>query len=132
MLTRRELVKLGLLGGGYAVLASGSGLRRVFADDELPASPQLQPFQVSLPVPPEPKEVVGGFTSTDCSDFTGSGTRFFQIVEEERSVQIHPALPATPIWGLSRRQHQQRLELRSRPHLQGEDERGRRSGPHDE
>jgi len=99
MLTRRELVKLGLLGGGYTVLASGSGLRRVFADDELPASPQLQPFQVSLPVPPEPKEVVGGFTSTDCSDFTGSGTRFFQIVEEERSVQIHPALPATPIWG---------------------------------
>jgi FtsP/CotA-like multicopper oxidase with cupredoxin domain len=99
MLTRRELLKLGLLSGGYTVLTSGSGLRRVFADDELPASPRLTPFQVALPFPPEPKDVVGGFTSTDCSDFTGSGTRFFKILEEERSVQVHPALPPTPIWG---------------------------------
>ena len=92
MLTRRELVKLGLLGGGYTVLASGSGLRRVFADDELPASPQLEPFQVSLPVPPEPVEAT--LPSPDCA-----ASRSFHIVEEERSVQIHPALPATPIWG---------------------------------
>ena len=92
MLTRRELVKLGLLGGGYTVLASGSGLRRVFADDELPASPQLEPFQVSLPVPPEPGEAT--LSSPDCA-----ASRSFHIVEEERSVQIHPALPATPIWG---------------------------------
>src|SRR5947208_2288190 len=92
MLTRRELVKLGLLGGGYTVLASGSGLRRVFADDELPASPQLEPFQVSLPVPPEPGEAT--LPSPDCA-----ASRSFHIVEEERSVQIHPALPATPIWG---------------------------------
>src|SRR5437016_2048726 len=92
MLTRRELVKLGLLSGGYAVLASGSGLRRVFADNELPASPQLEPFQVSLPGPPEPGEAT--ISSPDCT-----ASRSFHIVEEERFVQIHPALPATPIWG---------------------------------
>ena len=105
MLTRRELVKLGLLSGGYTVLASGSGLRRVFADDELPASPQLEEFQIKLPLPPEPNPLTGGQAALDppldpdCQRFIGPGTKFFQIFEEERSVQVHPALSPTPIWG---------------------------------
>src|SRR5712691_3042961 len=102
MLTRRELVKLGLLSGGYTVLASGSGLRRVFADDELPASPDLEPFQMKLPLPPEPNPLTAALApplDPDCQRFIGPGTKFFQIFEEERSVQVHPALSPTPIWG---------------------------------
>src|SRR2546426_7417483 len=100
MLTRRELVKLGLLSGGYAVLASGSGLRRVFADDvNLPASPQLTAFSDLLPIPAEPQEVEP-FSSPGCQDFIVKGTRFFEIHEEERTVQVHSELGRkTSIWG---------------------------------
>src|SRR2546422_10902725 len=92
MLTRRELVKLGLLSGGYAVLASGSGLRRVFADDvNLPASPQLTAFSDLLPIPAEPQEVEP-FSSPGCQDFIVKGTRFFELHEEERTVQVHSEL----------------------------------------
>ena len=101
MLTRRELVKLGLLGGGYTVLASGSGLRRVFADDvNLPPSPQLTAFSDPLPIPAEPQEVEP-FSSPGCQDFIVKGTtRFFEIHEEERTVQVHSELGRkTSIWG---------------------------------
>ena len=93
MLTRREILKMGLITGGSTVFASGSRLRRVFADNQLPASPRLEPFKMKLPLPPEPTDK-GPFSSSDCN-----ASRFFEIVEEERRVQIHPDLPPTPIWG---------------------------------
>src|SRR3989442_1253550 len=102
MLTRRELLKLGLLTGGYTILGSGSGLRRVSADDvRLPASPRLTQFSDlnPLPIPAEPHEVKP-FDSPGCQKFIGQGTRFFEIHEEERTVQVHPELgQVTSIWG---------------------------------
>ncbi len=108
MLTRRELLKLGLLGGGYTALASGSGLRGVFADDELPASPKLSTDRsYPLPLPPPPPEVPA-FLSSDCGPdggigtntkfFIGANTRFFKLVEEEASVSLHPDLLDTVVW----------------------------------
>ena len=103
MLTRRELLKLGLLSGGYTVLASGSGLRRVFADDvNLPASPSLTPFVDRLPLPGPPpalpfqgdSQLLGGSPT----GFTSSNTKFFKLVEEEVFVKLHQNLPATKVW----------------------------------
>src|SRR2546425_12998869 len=54
MLTRRQMLKAGLAGGGYALLGTGYVLlgpgrgRRVFAD-QLPASPPTTPFLEELP-----------------------------------------------------------------------------------
>ena len=102
MLTRRDLLKLGLLSGGYTILAPGSRPLRVFADDaHLPASPRLTAFLDlnPLPIPPEPHEVPR-FASPGWKDFIGTRTRFFEIHEEERLVQVHPELRRkTSIWG---------------------------------
>src|SRR2546422_10897221 len=99
MLTRRQLVKLGLLTGGYTFLSSGSRPRKVYADDQLPPSPTLRPFVVPLPVPPSPPEVPA-FLDPDCDvgGFIGPATRFFRLVEEEAFVSLHPDLPATTVW----------------------------------
>src|SRR6266850_2025943 len=99
MLTRRQLLQLGVLSGGYTLLNSGSGVRRVFASDDLPASPALTPFVTRLPIPPEPPEVPA-FLDSDCDagGFIGGSTRFFRIVEEEAFVSLHPDLPATNVW----------------------------------
>src|SRR5712692_2813367 len=99
MLTRRSLLKLGILSGGYVLLDSGSGRRTVLAQDELPASPALRPFVTSLPIPPSPPEVPA-FLQSDCGvgGFIGGGTRFFRLVEEEAFVSLHPDLPLTSVW----------------------------------
>src|SRR5581483_2952394 len=39
------------------------------------------------------------FTTADCAGIVDAGTRFYQLVEEERLVQCHPQLPATRVWG---------------------------------
>ena len=102
MLTRRELLKLGLLSGGYTFLASGSRPLRVFADDvNLPASPPTTAFLDALPIPPAPKTVTRFAVPKECAPFVSAGdkTSFFKIVEEERFVKIHTELPPTSIWG---------------------------------
>src|SRR5712692_6020349 len=99
MLTRRQLLKLGLVGGGYALLPSRSGVRRVLASDDLPASPALTAFVTPLPRPPAPP-LVPAFLPTDCDagGFIGASTNFFRLVEEEAFVSLHPDLPATKVW----------------------------------
>jgi FtsP/CotA-like multicopper oxidase with cupredoxin domain len=92
MLTRRELIKLGLLSGTYTFL----GARKSFADNP-PASPPTTPFLADLPLPPSPLEVAP-FAAPDCAPFVGQNTRFFQIIEEERLVSFHPQLPRTKVW----------------------------------
>ena len=103
MLTRRDLLKLGLLSSGYTILAPGSRPLRVFADgaNNLPASPATTPFIASLPIPPAPKPVASFVNDVDkgCLPFIGSGTRFFKIIEEERLVRVHPELAPTSVWG---------------------------------
>src|SRR3989449_4579664 len=52
-----------------------------------------------LPIPAEPQEVEP-FSSPGCQDFIVKGTRFFEIHEEERTVQVHSELGRkTSIWG---------------------------------
>lgn len=94
MMTRRELLQLGILSAGSLLLTPRG---RVFASD-LPPSPSLTPFRDPLLFPPSPHEV-SPFSSPDCATFIGPGTRFFEIVEEERLVQFHSDLPPTRIWG---------------------------------
>ena len=56
MLTRRHVLRAGLVGGGYALLSSSYTLlgpgrgRRVYADDALPPSPPTTPFKDPLPI----------------------------------------------------------------------------------
>ena len=59
MLTRRDLIKMGLMGcGGYMVLRSGGRVGKVsaFFSDEL-RSPTLTPFMDRLPFPSECAEL---------------------------------------------------------------------------
>ena len=92
MLTRRELIKLGLLSGTYTLLDR----KWVFADN-LPPSPPTTPFVMDLPLPPAPWEVAP-FPSPENATFIGPDTRFFQLIQEERLVSFHPELPSTKVW----------------------------------
>jgi FtsP/CotA-like multicopper oxidase with cupredoxin domain len=101
MPTRRELIKMGVLGaGGFVLLPSGGGFGRVsssFADAR--QSPRLQPFVDPLPTL-KPLTRVGRFSSINAyaRPFVGAATRFYEIATEERFVQFHRDLPATPVW----------------------------------
>jgi FtsP/CotA-like multicopper oxidase with cupredoxin domain len=111
MLSRRELLRLGLLAGlgsGAALLNSKGNLSRVVANDELPPSPKLTPYLMPLPVPPT-AQTVQPFTlfdrptspefPDDVSQFIGAGTKYYRLVEEQRAVRIHPHLNPTWMWG---------------------------------
>lgn len=115
MLTRREMLKLGLLSGGYTLLDTGSGVK-IYADDELPASPRLTPFVDRLPLPPAPPEIPAfqpvlqtdqlllqsqlrqSLLPSQGGDFISPRTKFFKIVEEEAFVSLHQDLPDTKVW----------------------------------
>jgi FtsP/CotA-like multicopper oxidase with cupredoxin domain len=100
MLTRRDLVKLGFISGGYLVLGPDGTLSQ--ADDDLPASPPTTPFVdellapgLALEVAPFldlPQEYLQNWVDV-------ATTRFFKIVSEQRQVQFHSELPPTTIWG---------------------------------
>jgi FtsP/CotA-like multicopper oxidase with cupredoxin domain len=100
MLTRRDLMKLGFIGGGYIILGPDGTLSQ--ADDDLPASPWTTPFMDELPLPGIALEVEPFFDLPfeylqNWVDVTT--TRFFKIVSEQRQVSFHSELPLTTIWG---------------------------------
>ena len=89
MITRRQLVKLGLMGGAGLALPLGrlqAGLARDRAAARA-ASPPVEVFAVPLPIPPvlEP-------TSSDAE------TDYYEITQREGRVEILPGLP-TAVWG---------------------------------
>jgi FtsP/CotA-like multicopper oxidase with cupredoxin domain len=100
MLTRRDLMKLGFIGGGYVILGPDGSISQ--ADDDLPASPSTTPFIDELPLPGIALEVEPFFDLpfeylqkwVDVNT-----TRFFKIVSEQRQVKFHSELPLTTIWG---------------------------------
>jgi FtsP/CotA-like multicopper oxidase with cupredoxin domain len=115
-LTRRDLLRLGIMVGGGAVLAGG---RRVSRASDLPASPRLTPFLVEL-VPgrgiPDIKQPVAPFPTLpdpqDCINPDGSvafhthgpravppGTEFFLVHERPVAHSFHPELPLNVLWG---------------------------------
>ena len=109
MVTRRELLKLGALGGA-AALAPVSyqkyldfGINQAFADIEF-ESPPVTPFIDPLPLP-DPVKAVDPFDVLESEwerfidKSEDSKTNFYKIVAEERYVQFHSQLPPTSIWG---------------------------------
>ncbi|MFN2503313.1 MAG: multicopper oxidase family protein, partial [Acidimicrobiales bacterium] len=97
MLTRRELIRLGLLGGAAAALPL-ERLAALASDSDhdspgyafggnSPGSPPVVPFQALLPIPPVLQPV--------SSDAT---TDFYEVVMREAQAEILPGR-LTPIWG---------------------------------
>lgn len=101
MLTRRDLVRMGLLSTGtFLTLPAGGRYGRVssFFDDQ-PSSPRLEPFVDPLPTLEPLTEVSRPANLTPyAAGFAGGTTRFYEIAAEERIVQFHRDLPATPVW----------------------------------
>ncbi len=104
MLTRRDLLKMGLIGaGGMVTLPAGGWFGRVssaFADSNL-QSPRLTPFVDPL-VDPAVTELAQAAAfpqlTAYATPFRGAATRHFQITAMERMVKFHRDLPQTPVW----------------------------------
>lgn len=106
MLTRRELIKRGLLGTGLSMFPEFAPLRSrastVF--DDPPSSPRTTPFVTPLPFPPAPNRVPSFYDDThpvpaEYAPFCGDATLFYNLVAEPRMVSFHPELKPTPVWG---------------------------------
>ena len=103
MLTRRDLLKLGLTGGGYFILGPDGTITRADDFDDFPSSPYTEPFVDELPFPPIaqeapfcPEDLPAEYREYWVNEDT---TRFFKIASEQRQVHFHKHLPATTIWG---------------------------------
>jgi FtsP/CotA-like multicopper oxidase with cupredoxin domain len=105
---RRDLFRLSMAGGASLLLPAGCRRRDLRSnagrtgmasaqDTAIFRSPPTTPFLMTLPIPPPPRPVAP--FASDCTQFTGEGTTFFEIVEEERFVQVSPNLPPTVFWG---------------------------------
>lgn len=98
MLTRREILKRGLISSSLLLPLKRDHAYAQRYDSSNQPSPPTTPFRGSLPIPPQPQPVAP-FSPRDCPDLVTSQARFYNLVEEERFVQFHPELPPTPIWG---------------------------------
>jgi FtsP/CotA-like multicopper oxidase with cupredoxin domain len=100
-LSRRDLLKLGVAGGGWLILRPDGTV--TLADGiSLPASPRTTPFLDELPLPPPVIEVEPFFDIPE--EYLRlwvdpNTTAFFRICSEQRSVKLHSELPPTVIWG---------------------------------
>jgi FtsP/CotA-like multicopper oxidase with cupredoxin domain len=100
MFKRRDLLRLGLVGGASMFGARRANAARRFVKGDPPPSPRTTPFVQALPVPP----VVAPVSpfQTDCNLPAQSDTsrlRFYRVIAEERAVRLHPDLPPTVVWG---------------------------------
>src|SRR5881396_3497618 len=114
MFTRRDLLKVGLVSGAYSLLGPAPR-RRVFADEQLPASPRTTPFVVELPIAPIKQPTAPFATRADpanCVNVDGTtavhvhgprvvptNAQFFLIHERPAPHSFHPQLPSNVIWG---------------------------------
>jgi len=111
MPTRREMVKLGLLGGTAALLSRNEFVPKAWAA-ALPPSPPTRPFVVPLPIPPVavPKaelwpppglNPVWGEAQRDPHQLwqTHFPKKFYEIHQKEALHSFHPDLPQQLIWG---------------------------------
>src|SRR5437867_4573748 len=117
LLTRRDLISLGIMGGGAAMMAGVPRLLR--ATDTLPRSPRLTQFVTELlpgrGIPPIARPVArfptqadpaGGLNPDGTTAFHLSGprrvpanTEFFQIHERPVLHSFHPQLPLNLLFG---------------------------------
>ena len=85
MLTRRQLLQRGAIGGAGLVVGSRAAFA-VAAPASVGATPRLRKWVEPLPVPP-------------VLDGRGGGKRFTIAARESTSWKFHPDLPATRTWG---------------------------------
>ena len=140
MLTRRDLMKLGIAGTGYVVLGPDGNVS--FADEgSLPPSPHLTPFVTELPRPlgplganiPDARPVspitdANGNLSTpfehtphDYDKYIDARTtRFHAIVAKEQEAFLHPHLNyPTRLWGYCNRDPDPDTQQMDPPHVMG-------------
>src|SRR5215217_3001944 len=86
MLTRRQLLQWGAIGG--AGLVVGGASLATAAPVLVGATPKLRRWVEPLPVPP-------------VLDARGAGKRFTIAARESTSWKFHPSLPSTRTWGYS-------------------------------
>jgi FtsP/CotA-like multicopper oxidase with cupredoxin domain len=104
MMTRRDLIKMGILGAsGLVTLPAGGGFGRVSsAFDDQQRSPALQPFVDLLPTLNDLTPIVPQFDVNTIEPyarpFFGANTRCYEVSSEERFVKFHRDLPTTPVW----------------------------------
>jgi spore coat protein A len=84
MLTRRQLVQRGAIGGAGLLLSRGSFA--IAAPTSVGATPKLRKWREALPVPP-------------VLDGRGGGKSFTIAARESTDWKFHPDLPATRTWG---------------------------------
>ncbi len=101
-LSRRDLLKLGLAGGAYALLPGSKLLALSPSSGDDRPSPPTRPFVDPLPIPPTAMTTAAGDFSpaiVDCPDsVVDPNVQLFKFFEEEALVQLHSDLPPTPIW----------------------------------
>ena len=101
MVTRRDLLKMGILGtSGLVLLPAGGGFGRLLSKGSgAQRSPVLEPFVDPLPNTAFLTEQTSLPDITPYArPFVGATTRFFEISTEERFVKFHRDLPPTPVW----------------------------------
>ena len=98
--SRRDLIKMGLMGTGYIVLGPEGRLARAQSEGFTFQSPRTTPWQVDLPVPALPNPTPGPLLDhpDDYRKFVDIQTTFFEVESVERAVKFHPDLPETAIW----------------------------------
>jgi spore coat protein A, manganese oxidase len=89
-LTRREMIKAGLLTGGVAALPVGRAIATLRDEplDEMLESPPVPTFAVPLRIPPLARPVR-----------SEGNTDYYEITQRVARVPIIPGLPLTEIWG---------------------------------
>jgi FtsP/CotA-like multicopper oxidase with cupredoxin domain len=103
VVSRRDLIKMGILGtGGFVLLPPGGGFGRVsssFSDDYQFSSPRLTPFVDELPTLAELTKV-GRFDdiAAYAQPYVGASTVFCEISAAERFVKFHRDLLPTAAW----------------------------------
>jgi FtsP/CotA-like multicopper oxidase with cupredoxin domain len=111
MPTRREMAKIGLLGGAAALLSPNEFVPKAWAKG-LPPSPPTRPFVVPLPIPPVAAPVAKLWPPPGLNPVWGEAPRaphqlwlehfpkkFYEIHQRQGLHSFHPDLPTQAIWG---------------------------------
>jgi FtsP/CotA-like multicopper oxidase with cupredoxin domain len=105
MLTRRDLLKMGLLAGGSAMLPLEKAFGRTVLrlDGGGSPSPATPPFVQSLPIPEDnvpltAAEVAALSPPIDARCNVDAATKVFVVHEREVLHQFHPNLPPNTVW----------------------------------
>ena len=101
MLSRRDLLKLGLVGTPYIMLPYDRAYAQVpssFLDAGF-QSPPTTPWMAELPIPGPPLGVAPYDVPPDYARYVDANTQFFDISAEQRFVRFHPQYGETAIWG---------------------------------